>query len=156
MQVVLVRHGEAVPYHLARTDGERWLTEHGRASVRRVAATLGREGVMPDVIYTSPLVRAVQTTELLLAGFSRHDVATVWGPLAGGTTAQALAALDEHSADASVMLVGHEPLISAMTGFVLGHPVGDFAPGTAWVVNTDTRVGFFVDPETGARRRIGE
>ena len=66
MRVLLVRHGEAVSPDVAR-DAERWLTERGRAITHAVAEAL-RPTVTVGHIFTSPLVRAVQTADLLASG----------------------------------------------------------------------------------------
>lgn len=65
MKVLLVRHGAAA-------DGEfpellRPLTLEGRRSVKRLARSISRSGVRVDAIVASPLTRAVQTAEILLA-----------------------------------------------------------------------------------------
>jgi phosphohistidine phosphatase SixA len=65
-------------------------------------------------------VRAVQTGEIL-AGDGRFDgPVEVHSPLAGGTTAGALAVLDHVGDDAVVFLVGHEPLIRSMAARLVG------------------------------------
>jgi phosphohistidine phosphatase SixA len=66
MRILLVRHGEAVPYDTTPVDERRWLTPAGRAGVRDVAQALAKRGVRLAHVYTSPLVRAVQTAEILV------------------------------------------------------------------------------------------
>src|SRR6185436_11407887 len=65
LMIHLVRHGET-PYNAAgrfvgRTDVE--LSEHGQAQAQRVAETLATRPL--NGIYTSPLLRARQTAELI-------------------------------------------------------------------------------------------
>lgn len=122
MRVVLVRHAEAVDGHQVGSDAVRYLTDAGRRAARQVGRTLGEHGVAPTRIYTSPLVRAVQTAEILAGAAELDGPVAVWSPLAGGTTAQALSILDEPSLgdDETVMLVGHEPSIRTMAGHLTG------------------------------------
>src|SRR5690606_18579488 len=103
MRVLLVRHGPAVDPYAAPTDELRWLTEDGRARILRVATKLRELELRFDHVFTSPLVRCVQTAELLVrtqADF-RGPIESVRGLSADvGTTAQALAPLEAVDDDA--------------------------------------------------------
>lgn len=127
MRVVLMRHGEASDPH-ASSDGSRHLTLRGREVTRAVAAQLRERGVIPTAMYTSPLVRAVQTAEILAheVGFAGPVVAH--DPLVpGGTTAHALSVLDAHADGDVVALVTHEPTVRALAGHLSG--MGGGFPG---------------------------
>ena len=65
MQLYLVRHGIAVDGGEAMPDGSRGLTDKGRRRFHRTARAFGKLGHKLDLILTSPLVRAVQTAEIL-------------------------------------------------------------------------------------------
>src|SRR5262245_19157912 len=67
MHVLLVRHGTATSPDFAPTDEMRWLTDTGRLGVREIGRTLVGMGLRFSRMYTSPLVRAVQTAEILAA-----------------------------------------------------------------------------------------
>ena len=79
----------------------------------------------------------------------------MWPELAGGTTARALAALEHAEAGEVVALVGHEPLIRAMTGHLLGDArFPGYLPGMVCVVSATSAGHAFewaIDP-TEARR----
>ena len=111
-----MRHSSAVDPYDADTDEQRWLTEAGRERMRRVAPVVVRE-LRPTHIYTSPLVRAVQTAEIL-AGAAELDAVRVHGALAveHGTSAEALAVLDSHRDGDVVTLVTHEPKVRVLAG----------------------------------------
>ncbi len=64
MEFYIVRHGIAEGY-AAGGDAERALTEEGRTKIAEVAAGLARAGVEIDHLYSSPLLRARQTAEIL-------------------------------------------------------------------------------------------
>jgi phosphohistidine phosphatase len=121
MRVLLMRHGEAIDARTAGSDHDRWLTAQGRKTVTGVGKTLSELGLEFGRVYTSPLVRAVQTAEILAATQSRF-----WGPLEvhlplsteRGTTAQALAPLDRAEPDELIVLVGHEPKISNLARYL--------------------------------------
>src|SRR6478752_7669852 len=65
MRVTLIRHAEAGDD--APRDEARALTSRGRADARRLGRVLARRGVRFSTIVTSPLVRAVQTAEIVAA-----------------------------------------------------------------------------------------
>ena len=81
MQVLVVRHAIAEQQEgFARTgkdDSRRPLTDDGRGKMHRGAA--GLRAVVPaiDVLATSPLLRAVQTAEILAAVYNGRNMVTV-------------------------------------------------------------------------------
>ena len=85
MQVLVVRHAIAEQREeFARTgkdDSQRPLTHDGRRKMRRGA--VGLRAVVPaiDVLATSPLLRAVQTAEILAAVYNGRNMVTVKGAL---------------------------------------------------------------------------
>ena len=76
----------------------------------------------PEIIVTSPLVRARQTAGILLAEYGLHK-ARVSDALATGDNAQFLEELDDIDAD-RVMLVGHEPHMSATLSWLVAGDAG--------------------------------
>ncbi|MBG1266878.1 phosphohistidine phosphatase SixA [Nostoc sp. WHI] len=67
MELYLIRHGIAEDQGLGIKDEERSLTKEGRQKTEQVAQKLVKLGLNFDLIVTSPLVRARQTTEILIA-----------------------------------------------------------------------------------------
>ncbi|MBP0020965.1 MAG: phosphohistidine phosphatase SixA [Cyanobacteria bacterium SBLK] len=65
MNVYLIRHGIASDRAEYSSDAERPLTELGRKKTKKVAKRLFNLNIRFDLILTSPLVRAVQTAEIL-------------------------------------------------------------------------------------------
>jgi phosphohistidine phosphatase len=100
MRLVLVRHAEAAP---GTPDELRALTPAGRQQARELGERLRAEGIEPDAVLTSPLLRARETGSAL--GFGEpesHDA------LAPGTTDEAvLAAVARRGR--TVIVVGHQP-----------------------------------------------
>ncbi len=70
MDLYIVRHAWAGQRDDSRwpDDGSRTLTAEGKQRFARVVKKLVRAGVTPGVIATSPLVRCVETAEILAAG----------------------------------------------------------------------------------------
>jgi phosphohistidine phosphatase len=121
VQVFLVRHAEAVDETLALRDPYRHLTSRGRQQARSLGDRLRWHDCIPTKIWTSPLVRAVQTAELVAVGLACSTEVEIIVDLSPDGNArqiqQAVRALPE---DAAVMLVGHEPSLSAIGSLLIG------------------------------------
>lgn len=127
MRVVLVRHGEASDPRLS-SDASRHLTLRGREVSAQVARALAARGIAPTVIYTSPLVRAVQTAEIFASTMAHPGPIRVHDHLVpGATTARALSVLDDQPQGAVVLLVTHEPTVHTIAGHLTG--LGGAFPG---------------------------
>lgn len=105
---MLFRHGIAEVRGPDGTDATRRLTDEGVEKTRLAAAGLRRVAERPDVILTSPLVRAAQTAAILGEVFDRDPV--VMDELAAGPAARVIGALSD-CRESVVMLVGHEPTL---------------------------------------------
>lgn len=69
LRLYLIRHAEAVPGDdPAYQDEERPLTAAGRAAAKTLGKQLADHNIRFDAILTSPLVRARETTDELVAG----------------------------------------------------------------------------------------
>ena len=100
MRLVLVRHAEAAP---GTPDELRALTAEGRRQAQQLGERLRSDGVEPEAVLTSPLLRARETGEALGLGTAEPHQA-----LAPGATED-----DVRSAVAgrgeTVVVVGHQP-----------------------------------------------
>src|SRR5437764_14477723 len=69
LHLYLIRHAEAVPHGDPNyADDDRPLTDLGRRQAKALGKALAAHGVQFDVILCSPLPRAKETAEGLLAG----------------------------------------------------------------------------------------
>lgn len=110
MIIHLVRHAEAVERSPDIPEEHRFLTRRGRKRFGKVANAVKKAGINPDLILTSPLVRAVQTAEILAWKLRHKGELEVAQPLAPGFRPEGLdELLDAHPEAAEVVLVGHEP-----------------------------------------------
>lgn len=123
MQIFLLRHGIAEDPRPGRPDAERGLTAEGAKRLRDILKRARTAGVKPSVILSSPYVRAHQTAELAaeILGYS--------GELVPSTTLTPMAAPPETwseirtlRGEPSLLLVGHEPHMGSMTGYLLSVP----------------------------------
>ncbi len=151
MRVLVVRHSNAVDEGPGLPDEDRYLSARGRERARFVAERLAEEGVAFDQIVTSPLVRAVQTAEILARGVGYDGVVSATHALGPGAPPEAL--VERLGAlGTSVMLVGHEPTISRFP-VLLGAPTHRaFAPAQAVLLDAG-RLTWTLDPDTGRLSR---
>ncbi len=121
MQVFLVRHAEASPETIAIRDPHRPLTAHGRTQARALGDRLRWHDCVPTLVWASPLVRAVQTAELVVAGI-QHEVTVDISPMLApdGSVRELTIALKALPPSAVVLLVGHEPSLSAIGAVLVG------------------------------------
>ncbi len=72
MKLYIVRHAIAFPHGTPdMPDDERPLTEEGIQKMRQAAAGLRSLEYVPELILTSPLIRARQTADILLEEFGK-------------------------------------------------------------------------------------
>ncbi|MDB4958151.1 MAG: uncharacterized protein JWO36_5720 [Myxococcales bacterium] len=115
VQVFLIRHAEAIDETLELRDPSRHLTDHGREQATSLGDRLRWHDCHPTRIWTSPLVRAVQTAELLREGLHAEVSVEVAPALAPGESARAIvAAVHALPENSCTVLVGHEPSLSAI------------------------------------------
>lgn len=143
-ELFLIRHGVAEDARPGQGDATRALTEDGRRRMAEIARGLSCLGVAFDELVHSPLLRAVESAELLAelaVGGTRvePDLAAPPGP----------ALLARLSAPRTA-LVGHEPFLGQLLGLLLlGRPTSQpFAfkkGGVAWLEG---------EPAPGAMRLV--
>src|SRR5947207_2480572 len=119
MFLYLLRHAEAVDRTVGMRDSDRVLTDKGEEQAVRVGRFCIREGLIPDLVLTSPYLRAHATAKLVASELDL-DV-QVEQFLASGMSPEAgVAELKSWCRFASVMLVGHEPDFSQLAAYLLG------------------------------------
>lgn len=122
----MVRHAEAVDETLTLRDPHRYLTAHGRIQARALGDRLRWHDCHPTHVWTSPLVRAVQTAELVIAGIGCDAALEVEMGLAPeGPVRELVAVIRALPAESTLVLVGHEPSLSAIGALLIGRT--DFA-----------------------------
>lgn len=119
MRLVLVRHAEAAP---GDPDELRTLTPAGHEQARALGERLRAEGLQPDAVLSSPLLRARETaTEL---GFGEPLALVELAP--GATVDDVKAAIADRGE--TVVVVGHQPDCGAAAAALTGGPEPAFPP----------------------------
>jgi phosphohistidine phosphatase len=117
MKLFLIRHAEAIDYETesVRNDEHRYITPKGRKVSAAVFRTLKDNFADLDKIFTSPLIRAVQTAEVLaISSKYKHDVEIVNELLINSSTARVSQLLKRNTVFNTVALIGHEPMMSSL------------------------------------------
>lgn len=139
MKLYLVRHGIAwdVGVRGVTRDYDRPLSDEGVEKTRAAAGGLKAMGHVPDVIGTSPLVRAAQTADIFRDELGVTAAVEVVDFMAPGGVAQELFDWLKEKQMASAMVVGHMPDLAWMTHACLAagedHDLHFKKAAVAWV-----------------------
>lgn len=122
MKLLIIRHapaGEGAEWEAeGRDDRLRPLTPDGVKEMRRVAKGLATLVSKIDLLATSPLVRAVQTAEIVAAQYGGESV-TLGSLAPGGGPDEVLRWLRKQGSAPTIALVGHEPDLSTLVCYLL-------------------------------------
>jgi phosphohistidine phosphatase len=103
MQLFLVRHADAAP---GEPDELRRLTPEGRDQARTLGERLAAQGVQPDAVLTSPLLRARETGTAIADELGCKSEPS--DSLAPGATATDVRAAVAGRGE-TVIMIGHQP-----------------------------------------------
>lgn len=173
-----MRHGPAEDTSTTGRDGDRALTPDGRERTRAVARALVAEGEAPLTIVSSPLVRALQTAEIVAAvtelekrvreakgAGGASGAVEIRREMAPGGDALGLVMELAHGGRKRVMVVGHEPDVSMLVAQLANrHPEQGMLKSMVVGVKVDppssradarsgNELRFILDPKTLAWER---
>jgi phosphohistidine phosphatase len=143
MQVWLVRHAVALERgEFDGSDAQRPLTPKGRRRFRDFCRWLSGQTAMPHRIFTSPLVRAVQTASILAKQslLKKNEVDST-DLLSPGADARQLVDFVRSEAADFLALVGHEPDMSRILSELVGGGEFRFGKGFVAAVEFDSAFG---------------
>ncbi len=123
IELYVLRHAHAGDSSTwEQVDELRPLTEKGRRQAERVGRLLAAAGFVPDVILTSPLVRARQTAEILadLVGTTARVEPRLGEPVDLETLELIL---DDAGGPRRPVIVGHDPDFSELVSELVGAPI---------------------------------
>jgi phosphohistidine phosphatase len=124
MELYIVRHGIAIDRENPKCppDPERFLTEEGIEKTKQVARGVAELGVAPDLLLSSPYVRAMQTAEIFAGAldYSKQKIRKTDLLLPGAEPLQLFRELSKDK-DLSVVLVfGHAPHLDDLLATAIG------------------------------------
>jgi phosphohistidine phosphatase len=144
MRLYFLRHTSAS--ESAPSDAERELTAEGREEARIAGAALAELGAKPSYIFSSPLVRAQQTAEIVAKALGRDGNIEALDELTNDvSTSSLLNELKRRDPGNEVLLVGHMPSLSEHVAALIGARNADGLPfgkgGVACVEVDQLRTG---------------
>jgi phosphohistidine phosphatase len=124
MELYIVRHGIAIDREDPKCppDPERFLTDEGIEKSRQAAQGMAEIASVPDLILTSPYVRALQTAEIFAAAFeySKQKIRKSDLLLPGAEPLQLFRELAWDKDLSSVFVFGHAPHVDDVLAMSLG------------------------------------
>jgi len=117
MNLYLLRHGEAED--VQTTDQARALTRLGREQAAAVGDFCRRHLLPFGVIISSPVLRAAETARIVQARLAAQPVMLDARLACGMTPETAMLVLREQRKCESILLVGHQPDLSDLGGYLL-------------------------------------
>ena len=121
MDCLLLRHGIAVERdEWEGPEADRPLTERGATRVGQVAVGLKRLGVQPTHVWSSPLIRAIETAKIVHRSLRvRSAVQIVDALLPDASPDRLLSILHNLPPESCVLCVGHEPQLGMAASVML-------------------------------------
>lgn len=141
MELVLLRHGQAQERGADIPDADRQLTKKGRYKMNKAALGLQRllKGCSHVRIWTSPLSRARETAEIMAAALGTTEI-TEHMAIMTGDLEKLASGWKEYDDDVCLVVVGHEPYLSAWSSKICGGALS-FKKGAAAGFTIDCRKG---------------
>jgi phosphohistidine phosphatase len=147
MDLVIIRHGRAgSPAEFAKggmSDDLRPLTVEGRKRMRNNAEGLKALIKSLDAIGNSPLVRAVETAQIVAKAFGKVKMDELPDLAPGGKRERVLKWIAQHPITATVAIVGHEPSLSALATWLVSNgnePFFELKKGGACCVRFEHKI----------------
>ncbi|MEP6894232.1 MAG: phosphohistidine phosphatase SixA [Chloroflexota bacterium] len=126
MKIYLIRHSNAVDPGTPgyEDDSTRPLTEKGHDKMKTIASALKALNIKPDLIVSSPYVRARQTAEILAKVLKyKQELAFSDTLVPMGNADNIIGEINEKYSVDELVLVGHEPCLSGLIGaLTAGNP----------------------------------
>ncbi len=123
MRIWVLRHGEAE--RQTQYDPERALTTRGTDDAEKAGVVLSAFVTSSLQIFASPFKRAQQTAQAAVLALPQQRITTVEWLTPESDPSSAIRTLDS-LADEDILLVSHQPLVSALIGVLTA---GDYRAG---------------------------
>lgn len=135
----IVRHAKSSWKYPLLTDFERPLNQRGRKNARRMGTVLQGRAAHPDLILSSPANRAATTARLIATALQYPLEQIQYPAVLYQFDAQALIPVVQQIDDASqsVMIVGHQPAVSALVAFIAERAQSHFPTAAVCCLNLD-------------------
>src|SRR4051794_5052717 len=123
MEIYILRHGIAEEAARSMKDADRALTPEGSAKLEIVLRRVRSADVEPAIILTSPYRRAREPAEIAAKSLRGKSPLVESRALTPESSPEAVwDDIRTHKSEGQIMIVGHEPLLSAVYAYLLGEP----------------------------------
>jgi phosphohistidine phosphatase len=124
MQLYIVRHGIAIDREDPNCppDPERFLTDEGMEKTKQVAKGVAEIGAVPDLMLSSPYLRAVQTAEIFASALeqNKQKIRKTDLLLPGADPMQLFRELAREKQASAVFIFGHAPHLDDLIATAIG------------------------------------
>jgi phosphohistidine phosphatase len=121
LELYLLRHGIAEDHAASGRDADRALTDEGKDKLHKVLKRARKAGVIPTLILSSPLKRAIETAQIAAEELQyKTEIARSNALTPDSTPREVWTEIRAHRDQPSILLAGHEPLFSQTVAFLLG------------------------------------
>jgi phosphohistidine phosphatase len=124
MELYIVRHGIAIDREDPKSppDPQRFLTEEGIEKTKQVAKGVAALGIEPDLLITSPYIRAKQTAEIFASvlDYTKQKIRETDLLLPGAEPTLFYKELAKDKDSAIVFCFGHAPQLDDLIATALG------------------------------------
>ena len=157
-RLILLRHAKSAWDNPSVADFDRPLSNRGRKAAPLVGAYLGRRGLVPGLVLASSAKRAVETLDLVSAGWQTKPTVRKLKSLYLAMPREMLRRIQAIGKEPDcVMLVGHNPGIADLANWLCSHGKAEqranlarkFPTGAIAVIEFDVEDWGDVDAETG-------
>lgn len=157
-QLILLRHAKSAWDDPSLADFDRPLSSRGRKAAPVVGAYLARRGMVPGLVLTSSAKRAVETLDLVSAGWPAKPTVRKLKSLYLAMPREMLRRVQAVGREPDcVMLVGHNPGIADLANWLCSHGEAEhraklarkLPTGAIAVIEFDVEDWSEVDAETG-------
>ncbi len=123
MEIYLLRHAIAENAGPGQPDADRALTAEGRDKLRRVLRCARAAGVKPSAVLSSPYRRALETAAAAKEVLGcEGEIERIQALVPDASPYDLWEEIRSRKSEASILLSGHEPLMSSLAAFLLGAP----------------------------------
>lgn len=135
--LILLRHGEASDW--APNDASRALTENGKHQAQLAGLVLKSHLRSCDVAIVSHATRARETADLVLSEFKTDNMVIDSKLYSAGSFHEFISVVNSHAKenDRSVLIVGHNPIISLVASELSGENFR-FAPSEYAILSIES------------------
>jgi phosphohistidine phosphatase len=121
MKIYFLRHGQAEEREPGRQDKDRPLTSYGASVILNMAYLLRKEVKTLDLILTSPMLRSVQSADIVGNLLEcKGKIVQSDSLLIESAPQELLDEIKRHRQPKTVLVVGHEPHLGACVSFLSG------------------------------------